>query len=132
MTKTRVMVQRTSLDAARKVLTIVASDAVWLMADLKALPSDLEAQGAIVRVFPPFDTSDATVNTLLALLRKVARVVRLMPRPTAPAVLSSPKSPTPAKVSKRQVVLDTAHESKIRDLPALLDVLNKVMDEVGL
>jgi hypothetical protein len=115
-------------DDARALLTIRPQDPVWSGAP-PVCPS-----GAIVRIRPPAEASDADVlRQRDAHERAGAARVRVEPRAAGERVMqakSEPERPA-ARTTIRDVVMGMAGESRAHDRTALIDELDRALSEQG-
>lgn len=124
---------------ARKLHTIDSAHEVWTGGALEAKAKAFE--GALVRVRPPAEATDATIYDLERLLRDQlgADAVRVLPREPgggaveAPWPEGVPKPQKGATKPAREVILAMARGSaSSHDSKALVTFLEDVMAEEGL
>lgn len=125
------LVRFVRFDDARALLTVRPQDPVWSGAP-PVCPT-----GAIVRIRPPAEASDADVlRQRDAHERAGAARVRVEPRAAGQRVAvperERPAEETPtAKARMRSVVMTMANESRAHDRAALVDELDRALSEQG-
>lgn len=114
--------------AARALATTTPDDPVW-----RGSPASCEP-GAIVRLRPPADASDADVARVRAAHERAGAVrCRVEPRAPGAEVLARPRSAEKAeRRTFREVVMGMAAEARPHDREALVAVLDEALTEEGL
>lgn len=88
--------------------------------------------GSIVRIVPPPGTSQARIDLLAGAFAGACSAVKVMGK-AAPAVpVPEPRKPARARETARQAVLAVAAEVPSVDRKALLELVERTLEEVGL
>lgn len=119
------------LDGSRELATIPPESLIWAPENnFKWKPG----AGAIVRLRPPADASDADVERASEYFRKAgAERVTVLPRPRAEVIPAEAHERSPEKaLGARDAVLSLVAESNSKDKEALAKLCERVMAEVGL
>lgn len=113
---------------ARPLSTTTPDDPVWRGAPASCPP------GAIVRLRPPADASDADVARAREAHERAGAVrCRVEPRAAGVEVLARPRSAGKAeRRTFREVVMGMAAEARAHDREALVAVLDEALTEEGL
>jgi hypothetical protein len=113
---------------ARVLQTISPDDPVWRGGAASCAP------GAIVRIRPPADASNADVERLINALRRAGAVrCRAEPRAASAEVLTRPERPAKAeRRTIREVVERMVAESRAHDREALAATTDEALTEEGL
>lgn len=116
------------------LVTIEADDAIWRLGDGDDTREIPRVRGAIIRVRPPADVDDATVDALVALLEGMgARHVFTLPRPRSGVIPEQAQEKNREKAyGAREAVATLVAESNSSDREALEKLTEKIMGEAGL
>jgi hypothetical protein len=100
----------------------------------KTAPGDVDApRAAFVRLVPPEDASDEQIGVLRGACRAVGAVVRVSPRPRRGIVrVSSERSAEKPTTNVREVIRVLASKASVTDGPALMTLVESIMDEARL
>lgn len=114
---------------ARRLLTVEPEAAVWTGAEIED-----EVEGAIVRLQPPADATDARIEEIKALFELSGAVaVKVIPRQASGSIgRCADDEVTVEPVGLRQAVYEVAEQMATADAEALRLELDSVMDEVGM
>lgn len=116
------------------LVTIEADDAIWKLGDGDDTREIQRVRGAIIRIRPPADVDDATVDALVTLFEGMgARHVFTLPRPRAGVIPAEAQEKNREKAyGAREAVATLVAESNSSDREALEKLTEKIMAEAGL
>lgn len=116
------------------LVTIEADDAIWRLGDGDDTREIQRVRGAIIRIRPPADVDDATVDALVTLLEGMgARHVFTLPRPRSGVIPEQAQEKNREKAyGAREAVATLVEESNSADREALEKLTEKIMGEAGL
>ncbi len=116
-------------DGAVSLITIDEDSPVWL----KPTTMTMKVKGAIVRLRPPPDVTDETVQVAIGVLTKQgALAVRVLPRRKGDAVPQEVRNKPTPKASIRAVVLQLVDAAHTSDRDKLGMLVLSTLDKVGL
>lgn len=130
-TGTSARINAIEIPGSRNLITVTPDWPIW-RPNVKVSNFAMDAEGAIVRLRPPIEATDADVERVRAIFyeRKAARVT-VLPRPKAEVVPAAAASRVRA-CGAREAVLSLVGDSNSGDKDALRKLCEAVMAERGL
>lgn len=125
-----------AIEGGRKMVRVHPDGMVWAREDLATLPASMmpAMEGAIVRIDPPADASDAKVEEVRAAFERAgAEAVRVSTRSNSDVVVHEPPpGAPPVRRDLREVVHELVEGANVDDLPALRELAERLMAKAGL